>query len=163
MEIQNKYLTNDLEQIARDLVSGTKKDVPGYPNTSLLEQEIELTLEQLRKLRDQEPGKSQFDGFSQPERHMSTGFIQRNQYIPQCTDRSAYSYSQKSNSNKLQPRPYVMEAEQKREPIIQEGRVQELQQKLLSLLEKHKQSAARKMGNYWTGRMAEAPSNSAMK
>jgi len=154
MEIQNKYLTNDLEQIARDLVSGTKRDVP---STSLLEQEIELTLEQLRKLRDQEPDKSQFDGFSQPERHMSTGFMQRNQYTPQYTDRSAYSYSQKPNCNKLQPRPYVMETEQKREPIVQEGRVQELQQKLLSLLEKHKQSAAQKMGDYWTGRMADRP------
>lgn len=163
MEIQNKYLTNDLEQIARDLVSGTKKDVSGYPNTSLLEQEIELTLEQLRKLRDQEPDKSQFDSFTQPERHVSMGFMQTEQYAPQYTEHSAYSCNRQPNCNKLQPRPYARETEQKREPIVQEGREQELQQKLLSLLEKHKQSAARKMGDYWTGRMAEAPSNSAMK
>jgi len=162
MEIQNKYLTNDLEQIARDLVSGTKKDVPGYPNTSLLEQEIELTLEQLRKLRDQEPDKPQFDGFSQPACHMSTDFMQM-EYTPQYSEHSAYSHTRQPNCNKLQSRPYAMETEQKRDPIVQEGREQELQQKLLSLLEKHKQSAAQKMGDYWTGRMAGALSNSLMK
>ena len=162
MEIQNKYLTNDLEQIARDLVSGTKKDVSGYPNTSLLEQEIELTLEQLRKLRDQESDKSQFDSFSQPVCYVTTQLMEADKYSPQY-DHSAYSHKQQPNCNKLQPRPYVMETEQKREPIVQEGRVQELQQKLLSLLEKHKQSAARETGDYWTGRMAETPSISAIK
>jgi uncharacterized protein YejL (UPF0352 family) len=164
MEIQNKYLTNNLEQIASDLVSGTKRDVSGLSATSLLEQEIELTLEQLRKLREQELDKTQFDSFPQPECCVSTEFMQADQYTPQDTYHSAYSYDRQPNHNKLQQRPYVMEAEQKREPIvIHEDRVQELQQKLLSLLEKHKQSSTRKIGDYWTGRMAETLSNSAMK
>lgn len=155
MEIQNKYLTNDLEQIARNLVSGTKKEVPGFSVTSLLEQEIELTLEQLRKLRDQEPDKSQFDSFSQPERHINAGFMQADHYTPQYSEHSAYSYNQQPNCNKLQPRPYVMKAEPNREPIVHDDRIQELQQKLFSLLEKHKQSTAQKTGDYCTGRMVE--------
>ena len=163
MEIQNKYLTNDLEQIARDLVSGTKRDVSGYPNTSQLEQEIELTLEQLRKAREQEPGKTQFNSFTQPECCVNAEFMQTDHYTPQDTYHSAYSYNRQSNHNELQQKPYVMEAERKMNPIIHEGRVQELQQKLLSLLEKHKQSDARKMGDYWTGRMAETLPNSAIK
>jgi len=163
MEIQNKYLTNDLEQIARDLASGTKRDVSGFPITSLLEQEIELTLEQLRKAREQQPNKTQFESFTQSERHVSTGFMQRNNYAPQDTYHSAYSCNRQPNCNTLQSRPYVMETEQKMDPIVQEGRVHKLQQKLLSLLEKHKQSAARKMGDYWTGRMAGVLSNSLMK
>jgi hypothetical protein len=163
METQNKYFTNNLEQIAMDLVSGTKRDVSGLSATSLLEQEIELTLEQLRKLREQELDKTQFNSFSQPERCGSTGFWQANQYIPQYIDHSAYSCNRQPNHNKLQQRPYVMKAERKMDSIVHEDRMQELQQKLLSLLEKHKQSNTRKIGAYWTGRMAEALSNFAMK
>jgi len=156
METQNKNFTNNLEQIARDLVSGTKKDVSYSSVTSLLEQEIELTLEQLRKLREQELYKTQSNNFSQPERYVSTEFMQTDHYTSQYIDHSAYSYDRQPNHNELQQSPYVVEAERKMESIIHEGQVQGLQQKLLGLLEKHKQSSIWKMGNYWTGRMAEA-------
>jgi|GEM_PF-5248346 len=162
MEIQ--YFTNDLEQIARDLVSGNNRNASGLSATSRLEQEIELTLEELRKLREQELDKPQFDSFRQPECCASSGFGQADCYTPQYTDSSAYSsYSQQPNHNEPQQRPYAVETEQNRDSTISEDQAQRLRQKLISLLEKHKQSRGQETGDYWTGRMGGTLSSSAMK
>lgn len=152
MEIQNKYSTNNLEQTARNLNSGTKRDMPGNIACQL-EQEIELTLEQLRKLEEQEPHETQF--YSQPKRSMGTELIRRNQYTPQYVNHSAYSYNRQFSYNETQQRSNVMEAKQKRKSIVHEDRIQKLKQKLFSLMEKHKQSSVRKTKKYWTGRITD--------
>ena len=59
MEIQNKCFTNNLEQTARNLNSGTRWNALG-DTTGQLEREIEITLDQLRKLEEQEPHETQF-------------------------------------------------------------------------------------------------------
>ena len=153
----NKYFTNNLEQTARNLISGTKRDVPG-DITGQLEQEIELTLEQLRKLEEQEPHETISNSFSQPECSVGMGMelVQTNQYTPQYVNNSAYSYNQQPICNKVQ-RPYAMEIKQKMEPVVHKDHVQRLQQKLFSLLEKHKQNV-RKTRKYWTGITTEPTS-----
>ena len=155
--MENKYFTNNLEQDARSLISGTKRDVPG-DIASQLEQKIELILEQLRNLREQESDKNHLNNFSQSERSVGTELMQMNQYTPQYVNHSTYSYNRQPSCNEAQQRPYVMEVKQRIEPVVHKDQVQRLQQKLFSLLEKHKQSSVQKTRKYWTGIMTEPTS-----
>ncbi len=120
-----------LEQRARELVSSTRGPVGGSSVTTMLEQEILLTLEQLDGLRALQD--RQLRSLCRTECYVDTELMQMEERTPRY---SPYRFPERE---KFQNRLFLIEAERRKGAVFYEERMQGLQRKLLSLMQKHDQ------------------------
>ncbi len=129
---QYRTITQDLEAEARDLVRNMKiRQYSGLSITSLLKQDITLTLEQIDRLRDLQ--ERQLRSLCRTECYVDTELMQMEERTPRY---SPYRFPER---DKLQKRLFAIEAERRKRAVMYEDRLQGLQNKLLSLMQKHKQ------------------------
>ena len=141
--MENKYFkfTSSMEVTARELVSKTSGRETGFSLTKMLEREISLILDQidsLRKLR-----KDHLKSLCRVECYIGTEIKNRNQQMPN------YSPYLIPGRDELQNRLIQIEAERRNHSWFYEGRMHWLQDRLLSLIQKHEQLSMRtSLGNF---------------
>ncbi len=121
----------NLEDEARDLVINMKTRQYSGSITTLLEQDIALTLEQIDRLRALQKGQSK--SLRRTECYVDTELMQMEERTPRY---SPYRFPER---DKLQKRLFDIEAERRKHSVFYEDRLQGLQKKLLSLMQKHGQ------------------------
>ena len=99
--------------------------------TSLLEQDIALTLEQLDRMQDLL--NRQMTSLCRTACYVDTDLMQMEEGAPRY---SPYRFPER---DKLQKRLFDIEAERRKHSVFYEDRLQGLQKKLLSLMQKHEQ------------------------
>ncbi len=132
MATQYITITQDLEEEARNLVRTLNtRQYSSLPITSLLEQDIALTLEQIDRLRNLQ--QRQLTSLCRTECYVDTELMQMEERTPRY---SPYRFPER---DKLQKRLFAIEAERRKQAASYEDKIQCLQSKLLSLMQKHKQ------------------------
>ena len=129
--------TNYLEKKARILVSEPRRVDSGFSVTNLIKQEIKMTLEQLSRLRKLKEG--QLKSLLRTECYVNTQLMQTNHYNAPYNVYLGNQASRHSDRNTLYQRLFTIESERRKQAIFQEGQLQGLQKKLLSLMQKHGQ------------------------
>lgn len=129
-QMKDKRFTQALEEAARDLVSDIKKRV-GFSITTLLEQEIALTIEQLDRLRELHKG--QLRSLCRAECYTDTELMQMEERTPRY---SPYRFPERE---KFHQRLFLIEAERRRQVVFYEERMQGFQKRLLLLMQRHGQ------------------------
>ena len=129
--MQYRNISQCLEDEARDLARVLKIRRYSGSITTLLEQEIALTLEQIDRLRGLQD--RQLLSLCRTECYVDTELMQMEQRMPRY---SPYRFPER---DKLQKRLFDIEAERRRHSVFYEGQMQGLQGKLLSLMRKHGQ------------------------
>ncbi len=99
--------------------------------TTSLEQDITLTLEQMDRLRGLQ--ERQMTSLCRTECYVDTELMQMEERTPR------YSSERFPERDKLQKRLFDIETERRKHGVFYEDRLQGLQKKLLSLMQKHKQ------------------------
>ncbi len=120
-----------LEQQARDLISSPRGQTAAFSVTTILEQEIALTLEQLDGLR-QLHGR-QLRSLCRTECYVDTELMQMEERTPR------YSPDRFPERDKFHSRLFLIEAERRKGAVFYEDGMQGLQRRLLSLMQKHEQ------------------------
>ncbi len=124
--------SSQLESEARDLAANMKaRQYSGSAITTVLEQDIALTLEQIDRLRELQ--KNQLRSLCRTECYVDTELMQMEERTPRY---SPYRFPER---DKLQGRLFMIEAERRKGSVFYEERIQGLQRKLLSLMQKHEQ------------------------
>ena len=123
--------SRDLEQRARDLARNPRRSAEAFSVTVLLEQEIALTLEQLDGLRALQD--RQLRSLCRAECYVDTELMQMEERMPRY---SAYRFPERE---KFQNRLFLIEAERRKGAAFYEERLQGIQRRLLSLMQKHEQ------------------------
>jgi len=130
METKEKRFAKRLEDTARDLVSSASKSVD-FSVATLLEQDIAMTLDQFDGLRNLH--NRQLKSLLRTECYVDTELMQMENRMPRY---SPYRFPER---DKLQKRLFDIEAERRKHGVFYEDRLQGLQKKLLSLMQKHEQ------------------------
>jgi len=120
-----------MEESARDLISSRNSQYTGFEVTSLIEQEIALTLDQIDRLRSVQTYQNR--SLCRVECYVDTELMQMEERAPQY---SPYRFPERE---KFQQRLFGIEAERRKNSMIYEDKMQNLQRKLLSLMQKHEQ------------------------
>ncbi len=126
----DERFTQALEETARDLVSDIKKRA-GFSITTLLEQDIALTIEQLDRLRELHKG--QLKSLCRVECYVDTELMQMEERTPRY---SPYRFPERE---KFHQRLFLIEAERRKHFVFYEERMQGLQKRLLLLMQRHGQ------------------------
>lgn len=121
--------TQTLEQNARALIKERERRPTGFAITKSIEQEIAFTLEQLDRLRAVQKG--QFRSLLQAECYTGTELKQMEERTPR------YSPDRFPERHKFQQRLFMIDAERRKHSVSHEERIQILQKKLLSLMQKY--------------------------
>ncbi len=103
----------------------------GLGLTNLLEQEVALTVEQIDRLRELQ--KNQFNSLLHTECYVDTDIMQMEARMPE------YSHYRFIEQDKFHLRLMAIEAERRRHNALYNDKMNTLQQKLLSLMQKHGQ------------------------
>ncbi len=127
--MQRRNITQDLEQAARDLVANMKARHDSDSITTSLVQEIAFTLEQIDRLRALQKGQSK--SLRRTECYVDTELMLMEARTPR------YSPERFPERDKLQKRLFDIEAERRKRSVFHEDRLQALQKKLLSLMQKY--------------------------
>ena len=125
------YFTQNLEQAERDLVGDRKMVRYSFAVTDLLESDVAMTLEQMGRLR--ELHRQQLSSLRRTECYVDTELMQMEERAPRY---SPYRFPERE---KFQSRLFLIETERRKGAIFYEERMQGLQRKLLSLMQKHEQ------------------------
>ncbi|MCI0624780.1 MAG: hypothetical protein L0387_24565 [Acidobacteria bacterium] len=120
-----------LEERVRQLTNATRQPSPEFSVTSLIEDELLLTVEQLDKTRERWRVIEQ--DLLQAECYIETELMQMEQRTPRY---SPYRFPERE---KLQKRLMGIAQERRRLIVSTSQSIDELHQRLLSLLHKHKQ------------------------
>jgi len=124
-------LFQTLEEAARDMINGNRRRPNSFAITNSIEQEIAFTLEQIN--REKALQKSQLKSLLRAECHTGTELKQMEERIPW------HAHQRFSERHKFQQRLFTIDAERRKSSISHEERIQSLQKKLLSLMQKHEQ------------------------
>lgn len=120
-----------LEQAARDLGCGVERTPGTFSIAVLIQQDVALTMEQIDGLRTLH--RSQLRSLLRAECYINTELMDMEERTPRY---SPYRFPER---DKLQQRLFVVEADRRRQLAFYHERLQALQSKLLSLLQKHGQ------------------------
>ncbi len=123
-----------LEDRAREVARSTRGPAGCSSVTTLIEQEIALTLEQLDGLRSLHD--RQLRSLCRTECYVGTELMQMEERTPRY---SPYRFPERE---KFQSKLFLIEAERRKGSVFYEERIQSLQRKLLSLMQKHEQLEA---------------------
>ncbi len=131
-EARPESFTDNLEQRARDAISsGSNWEVEGFSASSILKDEMALTLHQLSGLRAR--GKKIEESLLQEQSEINTELMQMEQRTPRY---SPYRYPERE---KLQRRRGRIREQQRRLMEATAEKLDSLHDRLLSLLSKRKQ------------------------
>lgn len=131
-EVGPESFTDNLEQRARDAISSRPSwEVEGFSASSILKDELALTLHQLGGLRAR--GKKIEESLFHEESEINTELMQMEQRTPRY---SPYRYPERE---KLQRRRGRIKEQQRSLAIAHNQRLDALQDRLLSSLSKHRQ------------------------
>ena len=131
-EARPESFTDDLEQRARDAISSRSSwEVEGFSASSLLEDEIALTLHQLNNLRRR--GGKMEHGLQHEESEINTELLQMEQRTPRY---SPYRYPERE---KLQRRRSRVLEQARRFTVAHADKLDVLHSRLLALLNRHRQ------------------------
>ena len=131
-EVRPESLTDTLEQRARDATSSRSSwEVEGFSASSILEDEMALTLHQLGGLRAR--GKKIEESLLHEESEINTELMQMEQRTPRY---SPYRFPERE---KLQRRRSRVLEQGRRLTVSHAEKLDGLHERLLSLLHKHKQ------------------------
>lgn len=125
-----------MENEARDLVKNIRHKNDNLSLTSLLEQEIALTVEQIDKLR--QLNKDQFRSLLRTECYIGTDLMQMEERLPH---ESPLRFAEK---DKFHLRLQAVEAERRKLSIFYEEKMRMFQRQLLGLMQKHGQLSIHK-------------------
>lgn len=131
MKQKRKQFTRALEDRAKDVVANMRGALESTSITSLLEQEITLTLENLNSMRKLH--NKQLKSLRRAECYTDTELMQMEAREPKY---SSYRFPERE---KFQQRLFAIEAERRKHRVFYEERMQGLQKNLLSLVQKHRQ------------------------
>ncbi len=120
-----------MEESARELISNRNSKYTGFEVTSLIEQEIALTLDQFDRLRSVQTYQNR--SLCRVECYVDTELMQMEERTPR------YSADRFPEREKFQQKLFIIESERRRNSIMYEDKMQNLQRRLLSLLQKHEQ------------------------
>ncbi len=129
--MQYNDFSSRLEGEARDLMLNMKTRQYSGSITTLLEQNIALTLEQIDRLRGLQ--KKQLTSLCRTECYVDTELMQMEERTPRY---SPYRFPERE---KLQRQLFAIEAERRKHSVFYEDRLQGLQKKLLELMQRHEQ------------------------
>ena len=131
-EVRRESFTDTLEQRARDAISSCSSwEVEGFSASSILKDEMALTLHQLSGLRAR--GKKIEESLLREESEINTELMQMEQRTPRY---SPYRYPERE---KMQRRRSRIKEQQRNLAIAHDQRLATLHERLLSLVGKHRQ------------------------
>lgn len=130
MELQKQF-SHLVENEARDLVKNISRTNGSLSLTTLLEQEVALTVEQIDRLRELQ--KNQHLSLLRTECYVDTDLMQMEARLP------SYSEQRFVERDKFHQRLMAIETERRKQSVFYNDKMQVLQQKLLSLMQKHGQ------------------------
>lgn len=120
-----------LEQAARGLGCGVERTPGTFSIAALIQQDVALTMEQIDGLRTLH--RSQLRSLLRAECYINTELMDMEERTPR------YSPDRFPERDKLQQRLFVVESDRRRQFAFYHERLQALQSRLLSLLQKHGQ------------------------
>lgn len=136
MEYEQKSFSAKVENEARDLIKNHGPSNASLSLTSLLEQEIALTVEQMDRLR--QLNKDQLRSLLRTECYVDTDLMQMEARLPPEDDRRF------AERDKFHKQLMAVEAERRKLSIFYDEKMRICQQKLLSLMQKHGQISIHK-------------------
>lgn len=120
---------NSIEELARKIIEKASKGKADGFIPEMIRQEIGLTVDQIKRLRDQH--EEQFRRLLQIECYIDTDLLQLQQRIPRY---KSYHFPEKE---KLKQRLFDIEKERRSLSLRLEEKTQGLEEKLLGLINKH--------------------------
>lgn len=126
----NKF-NKTLEQKANDIAAYPKKQLWDTSVPGMIRREIALTIDQIKRLKDRH--EDQFHRLLKLECYVDTDLMQLQQRIPKY---APYHFPEKE---KLKQRLFEIEKERRNLSLRLEEKTQGLEEKLLSLINKHDQ------------------------